>query len=76
MINFSEYQTILEKFSIPISHVEDLIAVRIMTSSIGIGSDPLEQFMIPNSGDEVKATSSDGRILVSTETTHVHRSIV
>lgn len=60
----------------PISHVEDLVAVRIVAGSIGIGSDPFEQFVISDSGDEIKATSSDGRILMSAETTHVHRSIV
>lgn len=77
MINFSEiYQVILNNFLIPVSHIKNLVAVRIVAGPVSIGSDPLEQFVIPDSGDEIKATTSDSRVLVLAETTHIHRSIV
>lgn len=47
-----------------------------MAGPVGISADPLKQFMISDSRDEVKTASSDSRVLVPAETTHVHRSIV
>lgn len=66
----------LAKLLIPISHVKDLVAVRIMASPVGVGADPLKQFVISDSSDQIKTASSDGRIFMSTETAHIHWSIV
>jgi len=65
-----------ERLKVPISHIEHLIAVRIMASSIGICADPLQQLVISDCSDEIESTSSNDRILVSTETTHVYLSVV
>jgi len=43
---------------------------------VGISANPLKQLVISDSGYEIETTSSDSRVLVSAETTHVHRSIV
>lgn len=67
---------ILGKSRIPVGHIEDFVAVRVVTGPVGISADPLKQFVISDNGDEVKTASSDSRVLVSAETTHVHRSIV
>jgi len=65
-----------EKLKVPISHIEHLIAIRIMASSIGICTDPLQQLVISDCSDEIESTSPNDRILVSTETTHVHLSVI
>jgi len=64
------------KFSIPVSHIKDFVAIRIVAGSIGICADPLKQFVISDSSDEVKTTSSDSRVLMSAKTTHVHWPII
>ncbi|KYN21306.1 hypothetical protein ALC57_06231 [Trachymyrmex cornetzi] len=64
------------KFSIPVGHIKDFVAVRIVAGSIGICADPLKQLMISDSSDEIKTTSSDSRVLVSAKTTHVYWPIV
>lgn len=62
--------------ALPVGHIKNLVAVGIVAGSVSVGADPLKQLVIPDGGDEIEAASSDNRVLVSAETTHVNRSIV